>query len=155
MRAYFALLIAATTLLTNGEAATTNSGISQLAATDVVHSAGVVESDGIHRSLGVVKLTDDDDSEERTWSVIKGIYRSEKETVDDWLTHRLQERMDVQQFARDVGITSRTKVTQHPNWNALATYLTMYHRAVKGENNSKEWAESVLLNDVLTKKNGF
>ncbi|KAG6943976.1 hypothetical protein JG688_00017335 [Phytophthora aleatoria] len=155
MRAYFALLIAATTLLTNGEAATTNSGISQLAATDVVHSAGVVESDGIHRSLRVVKLTDDDDSEERTWSVIKGISRSEKETVDDWLTHRLQEGMNVQQFARDVDITSRIEATQHPNWNALATYLTMYHRAITGKEISKDMAESILLHKVLKEENGF
>ncbi|KAG3171544.1 hypothetical protein PI126_g1854 [Phytophthora idaei] len=155
MRAYFALLITATTLLISGEAATTNSGISQLAATDVVHSAGVVESDGIHRSLRVVKLTGDDDSEERAWSMIKGIPRSEEETVSQWLTHRLQRGMSPQQLARDVDITLRSAATQHQNWNALVKYVTMYHRAKVNQEISKDMAKSILLENVLTKTNGF
>ncbi|KAF1787511.1 hypothetical protein GQ600_15188 [Phytophthora cactorum] len=93
--------MAATALLANGE---TNSDISQLATTDVMHC--------IHRYLRVATPTDDDDSEERAWSMIKGIPRTKAETVNNCLAPQLQKWMNVQQFAKDVGITSRAAATQ-------------------------------------------
>ncbi|ETI42878.1 hypothetical protein F443_12070 [Phytophthora nicotianae P1569] len=153
MRAYFVLLIAATALLTKGEA---TSGFSHLAVADVMKSTGVVETYDNRRSLRAAEPTEDDNGEERAaWSNIKGIPRNKAETVADWLTPRLQSRMNVQQFARDVDITSRQAATQHENWNALVKYLRMYHLEVKGEAMSKKLAESILLHNVLTKTNGF
>ncbi|GMF55332.1 unnamed protein product [Phytophthora fragariaefolia] len=94
------------------------------------------------------------DDEKRIWSNIKGIPRDKVETVE-WLQHLVNGRVDVATVARELGIVSRHAASEHVNWNALVQYLTMYHAAATNTKWSKRLVRSVLMQNVLTKTNGF
>ncbi|GMF32559.1 unnamed protein product [Phytophthora fragariaefolia] len=156
MRAYLALLVAAAVLVSSGDASTSNTAISTFAAAKSLLSETFAEHANVKRSLRSAEKVASYDDEERAWSNIKGFMRTKAETVDEWLQPRLDIRMNVVDFAKkDLGIVSRTAVTQHENWNALVKYLKMYHHAVTGEKWSKQQAADVLLQNIITKANGF
>ncbi|ETN16793.1 hypothetical protein F442_20421 [Phytophthora nicotianae P10297] len=153
MRVSFALLLA-TTLLANGETATTSSETMQL--TDAVHSVGVIEARDGRRFLRLANPIKNDDVEERAWATIKGISRTKAEAVENWLTPRLQSRWTPEKLAKsDLDIVAKETATEHENWNALVKYVKMLVFDVTKQKISKKEAKDLILTKILTQANGF